>query len=172
VKEQAADARVPAGAVLSQTPLAQSRVTPNAEVSVVLSTGPAKRQVPMLVGQKLEQAKAALEQAGLTLGPINEAAEGDPGIVAATVPPAGTELDPGAAVVLSVPQAKAEVPKLRGLHITKAREAIKKAKLTVGDVSQIYDKNRRGYLVLTQEPDAGARVALGSPVNLVVNQGD
>lgn len=172
VKEQATDARVPAGSVVSQAPLAQSRVSPNAEISVVISTGAAKHQVPVLVGQTLEAAKHAIEQAGLALGPLVESNEGEPGVVSASTPAAGTEVEPGAAIALTVAQPKTEVPKLLGLHIAKARDAIAQSKLTVGDISRIYDRHHRGYLVLTQHPDPGTRVALGSPIKLVVNQGD
>jgi beta-lactam-binding protein with PASTA domain len=173
VKERRAHPTVVAGAVISQTPLAQSRIGPGGEVSVVLSTGPARTQIPDLVGQPLEQAKAGLAAAGLHLGPITESdAPGEPGSVVATSPGAGTALDPGASVGLTVARAAVEVPKLVGLHSSKARERITKAGLTVGNVSEIYDEHRRGYLVLSQDPEAGTHLPAGGKVNLVVNQGD
>jgi serine/threonine-protein kinase len=164
--------RIAAGSVISQAPLAQSRVQLGAEVAVVLSTGPAQKQVPPVVGLTLEDAKHALEQAGLAVGPVSDSDQGEPGTVAAAVPTPGTDVAPGSVVALSVAQAKIEVPKLIGMHVSKARAAIEKAKLKVGSISEIYDRNRKGYLVLSQQPDAGTKVGLGSEINLVVNQGD
>ena len=43
---------------------------------------------------------------------------------------------------------------------------------TLRKVSEIYDRRRKGNLVLSQQPEAGTGVAIGTPVNLVVNQGD
>jgi serine/threonine-protein kinase len=164
--------RIAAGSVISQAPLAQSRVQLGAEVSVVLSTGPAKKQVPPVVGLTLDDAKHALEEAGLSIGPISDGEGGEPGTVTAAVPTPGTEVEPASVVALSVAQAKIEVPRLVGLHISKARAAIEKAKLKVGSVSELYDRNRKGFLVLSQEPEAGTKVGLGSEVKLVINQGD
>lgn len=164
--------RIEAGSVISQAPLAQSRVQLGAEVAVVLSTGPARKQVPPVVGLTLEDAKHALEQAGLTVGPISEAGEGEPGMVSAAVPTPGTEVEPASAVALSVAQPKVDVPKLIGMHVSKARAAIEKAKLKVGAISEIYDRNRKGMLVLQQDPEANAKVAPGSEIKLVINQGD
>lgn len=172
VQERRHDERIAKDAVVSQAPLAQSRVHAGSEVSVVVSSGPSRKKVPALTGLKLDEAKLALEQAGLALGPISESDSGEAGTVTAAVPAAGTEVEPSSSVALAVAAAKIEVPRLVGLHISKAREAIDKAKLKVGSVSEIYDRKKKGLLVLSQEPDPGARVAPGTEIKLVINQGD
>ncbi len=174
VKERRPDPNVPAGSVIAQSPLAQSRIEPGAEVAVVLSTGPARAQIPDVAGQPIDKAKEALEAVGLHVGPISESDTegGEPGTVVGTTPAAGTALDPGVAVALTVARAAVEVPRLLGEHISKARKEIAKAGLSVGSVSEIYDAHRRGYLVLSQNPDPGTHLPKGGKVNLVVNQGD
>jgi len=172
VQERKADERIARDAILSQAPLAQSRVNAGSEVSVVVSTGPSKKKVPGLVGLKLEEAKLALEQATLTLGPVSQSDEGEAGTVTASVPIAGTEVEAGSPVALSVAEPKIEVPRLVGMHVAKAREAIERAKLKVGSVSEIYDRHKKGLLVLSQDPDPGERVAAGAEIKLVINQGD
>jgi serine/threonine-protein kinase len=171
VQERKPDERIARDAILSQAPLAQSRVNAGSEVSVVVSTGPSKKKVPALVGLKFEDAKLALEQATLTLGPVSES-EGEAGTVTASVPIGGTEVEPGSPVALSVATPKIEVPRLVGMHVAKAREAIEKAKLKVGSVSELYDRHKKGLLVLSQDPDPGERVAVGAEIKLVINQGD
>lgn len=172
VRDRRADPRIPAGAVIAQTPLAQSRIQLGGEVSVVLSTGAAHTEVPLLVGQTLDDAKKAIEGAGLKLGQVTEGNEGDPGKVTSVVPPQGAVVDPGTAVSLTVARATVPVPKLVGLKVREARAAIEKAKFVVGDVSEIYNEHKRGNLVLTQDPEGGAMAPPGSKINMVINQGD
>jgi serine/threonine-protein kinase len=172
VRERRADLVIAAGSVIEQTPLAQSRVSSGGEVQVVVSTGPAQRQVPNIVGKSLEDAQKALEEAGLKSGPISEADNGEPNTVTAVVPEVGATLDPGATVALTVARPKTAVPRLIELRVNLAREALTKAGLAVGDVSEIYNSRHRGNVVLTQDPEAGTKVAPGTKVNLVINQGD
>jgi serine/threonine-protein kinase len=173
VHERRSHPTVAAGSVISQTPLAQSRVGPGGEVAVVLSTGPSRSAVPDLLGKGLDDAKQSLEAAGLRVGPVSEVeGSGAPGSVTSTSPVAGTVLDPGTSVALTVVRSTVAVPRLLGEHIRKAREVIAKNGFEVGSVSEIYDEHRRGNLVLTQDPQPGAHAAPGSKINLVVNQGD
>lgn len=172
VRERRPDTAVPAGAVIVQTPLAQSRIEAGGEVEVVVSTGPDRIAVPDLMGKSLEEAKKALEAAGLTLAGVLDVDTGEPGKVSAMTPQAGAELGRGAGVTLSVARPSIAVPKLLNAHINEAREKIKKAGLMVGEVRERYDSRKRGNLVLSQEPEAGTPVALGTKVDLIINQGD
>jgi serine/threonine-protein kinase len=172
VRERRADPSVAVGSVIEQNPLAQSRVSSGGEVAVVVSTGAAQRAVPSVVGLALEAAQKALDEAGLKAGPISEGETGEPNTVTMVVPPVGTVVEPGSAVTLTVARPKVSVPKLENKRMSLAREAIEKAGLVVGDVSEIYNSRRRGNVVLTQDPEGGAKVAPGTKVNLVINQGD
>jgi serine/threonine-protein kinase len=172
VKERRGDQKTPAGTVLAQQPLAQSRIQPNGEVSVVLSTGPDRVKVPDVLNKPLTEAQSALEAVGLKAGALLEVESGEPGMVTAVSPQPGTELERGASVSLAVARPKVAVPKLRGEHIRKARELLKKAGLAVGSVRETYDEHMRGNLVLSSEPEPGTAVPLGTEVNLIINQDD
>jgi serine/threonine-protein kinase len=161
-----------AGSVIEQAPFAQSRVQAGAEVAVVLSTGPDRLKVPDVIGQSLEDAQRALDAAGLRAGSVMEVETGEPGKVTAVSPQPGTDIERGASVSLAVARPTVAVPRLSGEHVRDARQRIEKAGLVVGDVSEIYDARKKGDRVLSQDPEAGTAVPLGSRVNVVVNQGD
>lgn len=172
VKGRQTHATAPAGSVIGQEPLAQSRVQPGDEVAVVLSTGPERLKVPDVVGKTLEEAQAELAAVGLQAGSVLEVDTGESGKVTAVSPQPGTDIERGASVSLAVASPKVAVPRLMGQHIRAARARIEKAGLVVGNVREIYDARRKGDRVLGQEPEAGTPVPLGANVDLVVNQGD
>lgn len=66
-QEQASDS-VAAGLVIGTEPLAGHSVAANATVGLVVSTGPAPRAVPKLLGLQLGKAKKVIAEAGFKLG--------------------------------------------------------------------------------------------------------
>ncbi len=97
-------ATVPVGHVISQTPAAGTRVTPNSAVNLVVSLGPATVPVPNLVNMTLSAAEATLIQTGLGIGTVTENAREDiiEGNVISQSPPADTSVLPGSTVDLVV----------------------------------------------------------------------
>lgn len=95
---------VPAQTVLAQTPAGGSAVPPGTTVAIVISTGPAAAgaiAVPSVAGLTLEQARKALQSAGLQ--PVPVAATGTSGPadqVATQTPEAGAKVASGSSVVL------------------------------------------------------------------------
>ena len=89
---------VPVGQVISLDP--DSGTAPRgSEVEIVVSKGPDLVAVPAVAGSTLEQAVAALEAAGLTVGEARGPANGQP---AETDPPAGTMVPRGTTVDISL----------------------------------------------------------------------
>lgn len=90
------------GAVLEQTPAANSDAPKGSAVDIVINQG--DKPVPNIVGKKMGEATAILKAAGLTLGEIktiNDQSVGK-GIVLATNPNAGTALSAGDKVSVTV----------------------------------------------------------------------
>lgn len=173
ISERRADASLPAGAVIAQKPLAESRIAAGSEVLVVVSAGQPRKQVPAeLLGMKLEDAKQLIVATGLRVGPISESSEGEPGTVIGALPDVGSAVDPGAAVALTVARAPVEVPFVVGMHLREARTKLEKLGLMVGQLTEVYDSRKRGNRVLSQKPEPGVAVALGTKVDIIVNQGD
>jgi serine/threonine-protein kinase len=89
---------VPEGAVIRQSLVAGLLVDRGSLVSLTLSSGPDRREVPDMRGLNITEAKERLTEVGLKVGEI----AGEGGVVQATEPPAGTMLAPNATVVLWV----------------------------------------------------------------------
>jgi len=66
-REEASDT-VGAGLVIGTDPPAGRSVTPDAEVMLVISTGPALKPVPKVLGFRLSKAKKTIEDAGFKVG--------------------------------------------------------------------------------------------------------
>jgi beta-lactam-binding protein with PASTA domain len=67
-RQEAASDTVAAGLVIGTEPPTGQPVAPNATVALIVSTGPAPRAVPKLLGLQLGKAKKLLEEAGFKLG--------------------------------------------------------------------------------------------------------
>jgi len=95
---------VPAGAVISQDPVAGTTVDAASSVNIVVSLGPRQIQVPDVVGDAQAVAEAAITGAGLMVGAITEQISLTqlPGTVLNQTPIGGTTVDEQSAVDLSV----------------------------------------------------------------------
>ena len=70
VKEDTSD-DVPAGEIISQTPVQGSQVSKGTKVTITVSTGPGDVRVPTVAGQSVEDATGNLEGAGFKVNIIN-----------------------------------------------------------------------------------------------------
>ncbi len=171
VTDKREDELAPADTVVSQEPLSDSVVPENSPVNVVVSMGPAAGvAVPDVTGQTVEQAKAALEAAGLILTPL---AESDPkeGMVDSTLPAATQSVARGSAVKLVLKSATGEVPRVVGMPFGRAKKVLEAAGFKIGKVRDGANDTRESDEILRQAPEPGARAAQGSTVDLVRNEG-
>jgi serine/threonine-protein kinase len=84
------------GNVISTDPGAGSEVEEGSTVRVVVSDGPAEVEVPRIIGQTRDEARATLERVGLNLGNVTEESGGAAaGTVIRTDPTAGTAVEEG-----------------------------------------------------------------------------
>jgi len=132
---------------------------------------------PSLVGKDLAGAREALRSSNLALGQTSygETARYAAGTVISQSPAAGTELEAGATVdvVLATPPAAVAqqgmaVPNLMGMDSGSARRALQSRNLSLGQVSSSETDQRRPGTVIAQSPSAGAQLAAGAPVSLIV----
>jgi serine/threonine-protein kinase len=170
------DAKVEAGHVIQQNPMEGSRVKKGASVQVDLSTGFSKVQVPGIVGLTLDEAVRVLTTAGLKQGTVTrQPSDSVPADhVMTSLPLSGETASPGAAVDMAVSSGKelSLVPDFVGKSLKVAKEELAKAGFQLGKVSTTYDEDRRGGLVLKQEPAARAMAEKGAAIDLVVNESD
>jgi eukaryotic-like serine/threonine-protein kinase len=92
----------PPGTVIAQTPKAGKRAKPGTEVVLQVAKGAAAVAVPDVTGQPLQQAVAALRQAGLSARTVQVPSTQPKGTVVAQNPAAGQKVAKGAAVRLNV----------------------------------------------------------------------
>ena len=94
----------PAGTVLSSDPVSGATIDQGGTVNLTVSSGPSSVTVPALAGQTQVQAANALGQQGLNLGKVTSQASTQyaAGIVIASVPAEGTQVQPGSSVDIIV----------------------------------------------------------------------
>jgi len=134
----------------------------------------ATRSVPSLSGQTYESAVALLAKNDLRAIRIDQAdATVDKGKVVSTEPEAGAHMDKGQSVTVYVSSGAAEVgvPQLDGLSATAAKDALTKAGLQLGSVTQKNDPRTQHDVVLSSSVPADTKVPPGTVIDLVVASG-
>ena len=179
IVDRVQDPQVGEGRVISSDPPAEVTVAEDSIVELVISTGTPTVQVPRLRGLTEDDARAALRQAGLSVGETQEARSDDieAGLVIRSDPPAGSEVTVGSNVsyLVSAGPESVQLPDVSGDAEGEAAERLRNACATppcveVAVVRTFDDSVDQGIAIRT-EPDAGSRVPFGSTVTLVVSQG-
>jgi serine/threonine-protein kinase len=99
VSVDSAQTAAPKGVVVNTRPPAGRALVPGTRVTLVVSVGAPIIRIPDLTGLTLEEARATLEQAGLTLGTyFRRSSDQKPGTVIEQRPSTGTLSAPGVAV--------------------------------------------------------------------------
>ncbi|HET6421532.1 MAG TPA: PASTA domain-containing protein, partial [Geobacteraceae bacterium] len=170
-----ASSEIPAGNIISQTPVAGTSVAAGSAVNLVVSAGSTSVTVPNLVGQTQASAQAAIIAAKLVVGAITQAPSKTvpAGSVISQNPGAGATATQGSAVDLVVSSGKPAlaVPDVTGLILAAAKAAITRAGLNVGTVTRQNSAAVISGNVISQEPAAGTSTSAGATVKLVVSSG-
>lgn len=162
---------VPAGTVLGQEPLAGTVVDRRSVVVLQISRGVEMVPVPLVVGRAEDDARRAIELAGLAVGePTYIEDDSAPnGVVVAQIPASGEGAPSGSDVQLTVVRiGEVVVPALVGLTVDTAERTLFDNGLLVGSIRLIPTPGAAGELVVGQEPGPGAKVARGYGVRLIV----
>lgn len=98
------DQSVPSGFIMSQDPAPGAQVELGAAVNLTVSKGQQTLILPDLVGRSLDDARRVLQDLGVTLRDVRQVPRSDvpPGQVVAMVPSAGTRIQHGDAVSVSI----------------------------------------------------------------------
>jgi len=173
VASLASSATVPSGLVVSQSPQAGDDAKKGARVSIVVSQGPASAALTDVDGLSADKAAAQLRKAGFK--PTTKAQASSTvktGLVIATEPPAGTEIEVGSSVTLLVSSGPApvRVPDVVGQSQAAAEADLSNAELAVGTVNQKVSSTQTAGTVVAQSPTAGSSLHAGEKVELTVAQ--
>ncbi|MSO88091.1 MAG: Stk1 family PASTA domain-containing Ser/Thr kinase [Acidimicrobiia bacterium] len=165
------DESAPTGEVVDQDPKPNSQVTADTEIVLFVSSGPAARPVPNVVGSTLAEASNLLGQAGFTVSQESEAsATVAKGLVIRTSPAAGVSASKGATVtvVVSTGPDVVEVPFLLGLTQANATNALTTRGFKVILANKETPQVSEVGTVLSQNPDPLTTAPPGSNVTISV----
>jgi len=134
---------------------------------------PPRVVVPRVVGLSVEEAKSTLQGLGLVAVTRKDDTSTQPaGTVVAQTPGEGATVAPGSKVTLVVSTGvgrQVVVPQVVGLDVGAAKDALAAVGLTATE-TPVSDSSPAGT-VLSQNPEAGASVARGTSVTLMVSTG-
>lgn len=167
------------GKIAAQDPRKGEKVSKGDTITVILSNGKPNGQVPSVVGMNYNKnrdfVEATLENAGYELGVVHEVeSDAEVGEIISQDPGFGSDLKKGSKVDITISKGtdKVAVPPLTGLTLDKAREALEKAGLHMGqpkyEESTVYAKN----IVIGSSPGEGTKVENGSTVIITVSKGE
>ena len=162
------------GKVISTNPKAGSKITEGKKVTVTVSKGSEKKEVPYLVGNTKSDAESMLSSAGLKGKSSEEYSSDYPqGVVISQDTEGGTKVKEGTTISYVVSKGpKIEmvtVPSLKGLTEAQAGNSITSAGLLVGSVTYQESDTTPGY-VISQSISSGSSVESGTYIDIVVSK--
>ena len=163
---------VPAGEVISQTPVAGSNVKTKRIIHLTVSKGGSIMLIPDLKGLSLDQAKERLEKMGLSLGAVENGTDSDKPseVIISQSPEPGARTSKGSHVniVVNVKQ-KVQIPSVVGMSVADAKNTLLSMNLEVGNITGAEGSKADDpqAVVLSQDPVAGESID-SRTVNLTV----
>lgn len=174
VESAAFDEQVPKGEVITSNPPTGTELSKGSDVTVVVSKGPERYEVPDLTGRTAAQARTTLERRILTVGATTQAWDDDvaKGRIVSTTPAPGTEVkrDAKVALVVSKGPEPVAVPTVTGQGAEAATGAIEEAGLEVTRADDAYSTSVPKGSVISQSPSSGTLLP-GETVTITVSKG-
>jgi serine/threonine-protein kinase len=168
--EERFDDEVEKGVVIGTEPPAGTEVEPQSEVKLLVSKGVKKVEVPNVIGQTVEEARAALEEAGFEVTEVRRAVARAAGKVYQTDPKPGQKAAEGSTVRIYIPADRVEVPDVAGLTEADAIRMLKDAGFVVKKIEQASNDVPQGSVISTSPP-AGTALPPKTTVTIVVSTG-
>lgn len=165
---------IPSQHIISQDPLPDAVVRRGRPVLVVVSKGQQFVTVPNVEGRSLRAGRIALRQQGLTSGRISwmhHAAQAN--VVIAQVPEPGESgvREQPVDLLVSLGQRKRvyRIPNFIGHSIEETSKALNQLGLEIGEVDTRVEPQLPQGQVLSQAPEAGARIVEGDMVKITMS---
>ncbi|GAA3079256.1 Stk1 family PASTA domain-containing Ser/Thr kinase [Streptosporangium carneum] len=167
--EEVFDDKLPKDTVIDTDPPADTEVAPNSVVTLKVSKGAEKIAVPDVLNMTVEEATAALEAKGFEVSVQSKISSLPQGKVFQTDPEAGKKAAKESTVRIYIPKEAVELPGVVNLTVGDATSTLKGAGFKVKVVKQESDLPEG--TVLSQAPEAGAKLNPGTTITLVVSSG-
>ncbi len=155
--------------VISQDPTAGAQAAAKSKVTVVLSSGPDSVAVPDLAGKSQQDARTALQNAGLSVGNVDtvDSQSVAKNLVVGSDPAVGAQLAKGTEVNLQVSSGQVTMPDVTGMAYLAARDKLVALGLKVR--ATYVTSSRTPYTVVSMDPAAGS-VDQGSTITLQLSR--
>jgi eukaryotic-like serine/threonine-protein kinase len=161
----------PQGQAIGTDPRSGQAVAPGTQVTLFISSGPAKKPIPDVTGQTASAARSQLTNAGFTVTSTNQTSTTDtPGNVLSQSPAGGTSAAPGSSVNIVVAQApkNVSVPSVVGQKASAAANQLSGAGFKVVRQKQDVTDPTQAGKVIKQTPAGGQKVKPGGTVTIIV----
>ena len=169
VVTSAFNADVKPNEIISQDPAGQTQAAVGSEVQLVVSRGAQQVDVPPLPGKSLSDAEAALAAAGLTTGKVTPENSTQPADqVLSSDPVAGSPVDRGTAVALTVSNGKVEMPRVIGQPQADAEVQLSNIGVDLNVEVRTQESDATPGSVIGQAPQAGTLLSTGDTVIITV----
>lgn len=153
-------------------PAAGESAKTGSEVTLYVSSGPSQVSVPPLVGETLQAAQQKISAKGLEYTSTGTESDRPAGEVISQTPDAGTKVDPGTTVDLTVssgpPDTDATVPNVVGLSSDDAQANLTSAGFTVSVQEQSTSIQPQDGRVIDQNPSGGSTASEGTRIVIMV----
>ncbi len=164
---------VPANRVIETSPSARSRLERGRTVTLVVSRGPRKVEIPDVTGKDRDEAERLLEARGLQVTfTEREDADREPGTVLQMTPAAGGKVEKGTTVTLTVAKEPSQVavPDVVDEPVNDAVDTLEEAGFRVRQREEKVDTPDDDGIVLDQNPPAGQKRDKGARVILTIGR--
>ncbi|WP_181795364.1 Stk1 family PASTA domain-containing Ser/Thr kinase [Streptomyces sp. WELS2] len=159
------------GNVCSQDPQQGEKVDKGSTVSLVISTGAPKVQVPDVRGAQFDQAETQLKEKGFEVEKKLEVSDRTPGVVITQDPEPGVSKEKGSTITLTVakPEEKIAVPDVTGKSCDEAKATLQAQGLVPSCTDTPVTDPAQDGKVQNTNPAAGQQVVKNT--NVVINVG-
>ena len=161
------------GAVISQNLDAKTKLEENVEIELVVSKG-VSAMIPDVTGKTKKEAKAAIEEAGLSFAVKEETSSEKvaEGHIISQNPKAKQEVDPDTkvSVVVSTGKAQVTVPDVAGFSLDQATAVLSEMELQI-ETEEVYSDSVESGKVISQNTGAGEMIDPGSTVLVQISKG-
>ena len=174
VVEERYSEMIESGRVIESSPTGGEKIDQGGTVKIILSKGPERYAIPMLIGLTPTAAKNLIAKSPLKLAPIIEVfnSEVPKGFVISSNPATGTKVKRGSLVTITVSKGKEQVA--YATYIGKSGEQALNELTEAGfNVTSTYafSEVRLAGEVISQNPAGGAAIDKGSAVAIVISKG-
>jgi len=159
---------VPEDRVIGTEPAAGTQLTTGAQVTVIISRGSNKVEVPDVTGLDAQQALSALDQAELAGNIVQRDDEAPANQVVGQSPGPGQQVKRNSQVTIFVSSGAVSVPDVLGLDRKTAVNTLKKAGFVASIAEQSTDDPAEQGRVIGQFPPGGSRGQRGDSVSITI----